>query len=185
MLQLRRAKEEYAVVLDFLQHGYLEDLRPMHRKESVAQVLGKSFFTLLEIIPSVQLKPYDEIYIGEGKRDKVTYIKGILDFNRMTQTAKSELPFVIEKIVETREKEFVQFFNTAGPISLRAHQLELLPGVGKKHAQALLEERQKKPFESFEEIKQRVPSVDAKKVVIDRIVEELENKDRHRLFVRR
>jgi|SRR3989304_4214177 len=185
MLQLRRAKEEYAVVLDFLQHGYLEDTRPMHRKESVAQVLGKSFFTLLEIIPSVQLKPYDEIYIGEGKRDKVTYIKGILDFNRMTQTAKSELPFVIEKIVETREKEFVQFFNTAGPISLRAHQLELLPGVGKKHAQALLEERQKKPFESFEEIKQRVPSVDAKKVVIDRIVEELENKDRHRLFVRR
>jgi len=185
MIPMRRAKEEYAVVLDMLQHGYLEDSRPMHKKESVAQVLGKSFFTLLEVIPTVQLKPYDEIYIGEGKRDKVSYIKGILDFNRLTQTAKSELPFVIEKIVESKERDFVQFFNTSGPISLRAHQLELLPGVGKKHAQALLEERQKKPFETFEEIKQRVPSVDPKKVVIDRIMAELENKDRHRLFVRR
>jgi putative nucleotide binding protein len=185
MLQVRRAKEEHAVVLDFLQHGYLGDSRPMHKKESVAQVLGKGFFTLLEIIPSKQLRPYDEVYIGEGKRDSVEYIKGILDFNRLTQTAKSELPFVIEKIVEAREKEFVQFFNNAGPISLRAHQLELLPGVGKKHAQALIEERQKKAFESFADIKQRVPSVDPKKAVIDRIVEELENKDRHRLFVRR
>src|SRR3990170_6568266 len=113
MIPQRRAKEEYAVVLDYLQHGYSEDYRPMHKKEQIAQVIGKSFFTLLEIVPSVQLKPYDEVYIGEGKRDKVTYINGILDFNRMTQTAKSELPFVIEKIVETREKEFVQFFNTA------------------------------------------------------------------------
>src|SRR3989304_507323 len=157
MIPIRRAKEEYAVVLDFLQHGYLEDSRPMHKKETVAQVLGKSFFTLLEIVPNTQLKPYDEIYIGEGKRDKVVYIKGVLFFDRLTQTAKSELPFIIEKIVETMEKEFVQFFNTAGPISLRAHQLELLPGIGKKHAQALLEERQKKPFESFEEITKRGP----------------------------
>lgn len=185
MMPIRRAKEEYAVVLDFLQHGYLEDSRPMHKKESVAQVLGKNFFTLLEIIPTVQLKPYDEIYIGEGKRDQVAYIKGILDFFRLTQTAKSELPFIIEKIVETKEKEFVQFFNTSGPISLRAHQLELLPGVGKKHAKSLLDERQKKPFESFEDIHQRVPSVDPKKAAVDRIMAELENKDRHRLFVRR
>jgi len=60
-----------------------------------------------------------------------------------------------------------------------------LPGVGKKHSQSLLDERKKKPFESFEDIRKRVPAVDAKKVIVDRILGELEDKDRHRLFVRR
>ena len=185
MMQQRRAKEENAIVLEYLKHGYIEDSRPMHKKESVAQIIGKSFFTLLEIVPSVELKPYDEVYIGEGKRDKVLYIKGVLPFDKLTQTAKTELPFIIEKIVAVNEKQYVDYFNTAGPISLRAHQLELLPGVGKKHATSLLNERQKKPFESFEDIKKRVPAVDPKKAVIERIMEELQDKDRHRLFVRR
>jgi putative nucleotide binding protein len=63
--------------------------------------------------------------------------------------------------------------------------LELLPGVGRKHSQALLDERQKKPFESFDDIRKRVPAVDPKKAIIERIMEELQEKDRHRLFVRR
>lgn len=185
MIPQRRTKEENAIVIEYLKHGYSEDSRPMHKKEPVAQVIGKSFFTLLEIVPSVELRPYDEVYIGEGKRDKVLYIKGILSFDRLTQTAKTELPFVIEKIMMANEKQFMDFFNTSGPISLRAHQLELLPGVGKKHSQALLDERQKKPFESFEDIKQRVSAIDPKKVVADRILDELQDKDRHRLFARR
>lgn len=185
MIPQKRNKEEYVVILDYLHHGYLEDSRPMHRKEPVAQAIGKSFFTLLEIVPSAQLKPHDEVYIGEGKRDKVAYIKGTVFYNRLTQTAKAELPSVIEKIIQLNEKLYVQFFNTAGPISLRAHQLELLPGVGKKHAQSLVDERAKKPFESFEDIKKRVSAVDPMKVIVDRILSELEDKDRHRLFVRR
>jgi putative nucleotide binding protein len=185
MMQQRRAKEENAIVLEYLKHGYLEDSRPMHKKEPAAQVIGKSYFTLLEIVPSVELKPYDEVYIGEGKRDKVLYIKGILPFDRLTQTAKTEIPFMIEKIVMSDEKHYIDFFNNSGPISLRAHQLELLPGVGRKHSQALLDERQKKPFESFDDIRKRVPAVDPKKAIIERIMEELQEKDRHRLFVRR
>jgi putative nucleotide binding protein len=185
MVEQKRSKEEYAIVLDYLHHGYLEDSRPIHKKEPIAQVIGKSFFTLLEIVPSTQLKPHDEIYIGEGKRDKVAYIKGILSLDKLTPTARAELPSVIQKIVEANEKKFVQFINTAGPISLRAHQLELLPGVGKKHAQELIEERQKKAFESFEDIRKRVPAIDPKKVITDRIIAELEGKDRHGLFVRR
>lgn len=185
MIPQKRNKEEYVVVLDYLHHGYLEDSRPMHRKEPIVQAIGKSFFTLLELVPSVQLKPHDEVYIGEGKRDKISYIKGTLSPDRLTHTARAELPSVIQKIVEANEQLFVQFINNSGPISLRAHQLELLPGVGKKHAQALLDERQKKPFESFDDIRKRVPSVDPKKVIIDRILAELEEKDRHRLFVRR
>ena len=43
MQQKPRAREEYAIVLDFLQHGYAEDSRPFHRKEPVVQAIGKTF----------------------------------------------------------------------------------------------------------------------------------------------
>ena len=43
-----RKKEEEAIVLDFLQHGYSHDNRPMHQKTSIAHAIGKANFTLLE-----------------------------------------------------------------------------------------------------------------------------------------
>ena len=122
--------------MDFLPHGYSEDSRPFHKKEAIVQAVGRSKFTLLELVPSTGsfLKPYDEVYIGEGKRDKISYIKSTLQAFRLTQTAKTELPFIVEKIVELDETRFIEFFNKAGPISLRSHTFELLPGVGKRSA---------------------------------------------------
>jgi len=182
-----RMREEYAIVLDFLQHGYADDSRPFHRKEPIVQAIGKSFFTLLELVPAegIKLKPYDEVYIGEGKRDKISYIRGTLFATKLTQTAKSELNFIIEKIVMANEAKFIEFINKAGPISLRAHMLELLPGIGKKHSLELLNAREKEPFKSFEDIKTRVTSIpEPNKVIVQRIMDELEGKDRYRLFVR-
>ena len=37
------------------------------------------------------------------------------------------------------------------------HKLELIPGIGKKHTQMILEEREKEPFKNFEDLKERVP----------------------------
>jgi putative nucleotide binding protein len=182
-----RAKEEKAIVLDFLKNGYPADSRPLHQKEAVVQALGKDHFTLFELVPKAdaELKPHDEVYIGEGERDKIEWIKGILLAEKLTQTAKSELKFIIEEMVNQNEEKFVNFFNYSGPISLRAHTLELLPGIGKRHARELLEEREVRPFVSFEDIKTRVTSVsDPKKLVIKRIMDELEDKDRFKLFVR-
>ena len=180
-------KEENALVLDFLQHGYSEDSRPLHKKEPIIQALGQDHFVLLELIaaPGVFLKPYDVVYVGDGKREQVKYIKGTLDPKKLTQTAKTELPFIIKKLVEGKEEKFIEFFNKSGPISLRAHQLELLPKIGKRHAEALLDARREKPFESFEDIKARVSSVqDPIGIVVQRIIDEIEGKDRYRLFVR-
>lgn len=187
MQQRPRMREEYAVVLDVLQHGYADDSRPFHRKEPVVQAIGKSFFTLLELVPAegIKLKPYDEVYIGEGKRDKISYIRGTLFASRLTQTAKNELNFVIEKIVLTNEAKFIEFINKAGPISLRAHMLELLPGIGKKHSEELLKERTKALFTNFDDVKKRVTAIsDPIKVIVQRIMDEIEGKDRYRLFVR-
>ena len=180
-------KEEIAIVLDFLPHGYPFDSRPMHQKTAVAQAIGKNFFTLLELVPKKGefLQPHEEVYIGEGKRDKIHHIMGKIPLSKLTQTAKMELDFVAEKMVDANEKRFVEFFNNAGPINMRLHQMELLPGIGKKHTTMILEEREEKPFESFEDIKGRVKLVpDPKKTIMRRIYVELNNEDKHRLFVR-
>jgi len=184
---VRRVKEEYAIVLDYLKHGYSEDSQPSHIREAIVQAIGEEHFVLLELVPSpdISLKPNDRVYIGEETRDKISYIKGVISKDRLTQTAVSELPFIIEKLVDTKEEQFVEFFNTCGPISLRAHQLELLPGIGKRHARDLIDARGEQPFVSFEDINKRVTSVpNPKKAVIQRILLELDDGDRHKLFVR-
>ena len=182
----RRSKEEYVIVLDFLKHGYSEDSRSFHQREPIVQVIGKKHFVLLELVtqPDTILKPHDEVYIGEGERTQVAYIKGILRHEKLTQTARSELPFVVEKLVGKKEDYFVEFFNKCGSVSLRAHQLELLPGVGKRHTSEILKDREEEQFTSFEDIKKRVKSVpNPKKLIVDRILKEIEGGDRYKLFV--
>jgi putative nucleotide binding protein len=92
---------------------------------------------------------------------------------------------VLSKAVKEKEAKYIDFFNKAQAMNTRLHQLELLPGFGKKHCQAFLDERDKKPFESFEEIKIRVSGIpDPQKAIEKRIFEELTEIQRHNLFIR-
>jgi putative nucleotide binding protein len=178
-------KEEQAIVLDYLPHGYPMDKRPLHMKTAIAQAIGKNHFVLLELVPKrgQSLQPHEEVYIGEGKRDKIHHILGKITLSKLTETAKSELNFIIKKLVTDNEKKFIDFFNNAQPINLRRHQLELLPGVGKKHMQEILEKREEKAFESFEDIRNRVKLMpDPEKTIIKRILLELEG-EKHNIFV--
>lgn len=179
-------KEEKAIILDFLPNGYPFDKRPMHMKTAIAQAIGKEHFILLELVPKkgIFLQPYEEVYMGEGKRDKIHHIVGKLAMDRLTETAKGELDHLIKDNVEKDEKRFVDFFNKAQPMNTRMHQIELLPGIGKKHMWQILEEREKKKFESFEDIKKRIRLMpDPEKAVIKRILIEIEGKDKYKLFV--
>jgi putative nucleotide binding protein len=179
-------KEEIAIVLDFLPNGYPFDDRPMFRKTAIAQAMGKEHFSLLELVPKkdVALQPNEEVYIGEGKRDKIHHIIGKIPFEKLTQTAKQEVEFIIKDIVEKNENKFVDFFNKAQPLSTRMHQLELLPGLGKKHMWEIIEVRKEKPFESFIDIKKRVKLMpDPERAIVKRILNEMMGAEKHRLFV--
>jgi len=174
-------KEEKAIILDFLPHGYPLEGRMM----PVAQAIGTEHLTLLQLVPrrgeTLQLK--EEVYIGSGKRDKISYILGILPKEKLTETAKYQIEDFVKKIIVEREKKFVEFFNKAEAINTRLHQLELLPGFGKKHTEAIIEERDKNLFESFEDIKKRVKNIpDPKKVIEKRLIEELTEPVKYRLF---
>lgn len=181
----QKVKEEYAIVLDFLPHGHPFDTKPSHLKQPIAQAIGKNHFILLELVPKKGnfLQPYEEVYTGDGKRDKIHHIQGKINYDRLTQTSKSELDFIIKELVDKNEKKFVEFFNNAGPINTRRHQVELLPGIGKKHMWELIEERKKKEFKDFKDIKKRVKLMpDPEKAVIKRILIELQGKDKYKLF---
>ena len=176
-------KEEIAIVLDYLPYGY-----PLEKNMiPVVQAIGKTNFTLLQIVPrkGVKFELKEEVYIGDGKRDKVLFIKGRLPREKLTETAKTQLNEIVYENVEKDEKKFVDFFNTAQAINTRLHQFELLPGFGKKHTKAIVEARDEKEFSSFEDIKNRAAGIpDPKKAIEKRIAEELTEIKRINLFIK-
>lgn len=178
-----QVKEEYAIILDVVlssQHSFKDN--------EIAQAVGTNTYTLLELVPKpgVILKTGDKVYIGDGKREEIQYIKKSISSEKLSASARSELIFVLTEIVKSKEEEFVKFFNNAGPITIRKHSLELVSGIGKKHLSELLEERYVKPFENFEDISKRCPYLpDPAKAVAQRILYEIEGKDELKFFIRR
>jgi len=181
--------EEIAYVLDFLPHGKpgaRPVTRPGYRVGAYVQVIGRDYFTLLEAVvrEGVVLKPFDPVYVGKVFRDQITYIIGRIGYDELTSTAKLELVSVVEKIVINREEWFVQFFNTAQPVTPRMHSLELIPGVGKKYMWQIINEREKSPFKSFEDLQKRTGIPNPSKLLTKRVVEELASEGKYRLFTR-
>jgi len=176
-----KEKEEYAIILDYLPYGY-----PLEGKMMpIAQAIGENNFTLLQLIPrkGTTLQQKEKVYIGDGKRDKIYYILGRLPPEKLTENGKFQLEEFIGKVVEEKESKFVEFFNKSTAINTRVHQIELLPGYGKKHMKEILDMRKQKAFESFEDIKKRIPNIpDPKTAIQKRIFQELIGGERHRLF---
>ena len=177
--------EEYAYVLDYLPHGRPGTDR-RYRAGALVQVVGEEYFTLLEAIvkETVTVRVSDRVYVGKEAREKITYIIGRIGYEELTSTAKMELPSVVEKMVSNRENLFVNFFNTTQAITPRMHSLELLPGIGKKYMWQIINEREREPFKSFEDLQQRANIPNPAKLIAKRIVEELSEESKYRLFIR-
>ena len=181
--------EEFAYVLDYLPQGRADD--KSYHKTPLAIAVGETEFKLLELIPKTNaiITIGERIYIGkeQEKRDKVMSVKRRISYADLTNAAQNELPFTLENIVNSREKDFIKFFNQAESISTRLHSLELLPGLGNKTMWNILDERKKKPFESFHELTERVKTVhNPQKMIAGRIVVELQERfEKHKLFVAR
>lgn len=175
------SKDENAIILEYLPNGY-----PLEKKMiPIAQAVGEINLTLLELVPrrGVELKIGEKVYIGEGKRDKIYYILGRLNKEKITESAKEQLKDFIRNVVKEQEKKFIEFFNKAEAINKRIHQIELIPGIGKKHMQEILKQRKEKGFESFEDMKKRVQNLpDPEKAIEKRIFRELTTLERYNLF---
>ena len=181
----RQLYEENAYILDYLRFGK-PGTRGKFRAGAVVQMIGENYFTLLEanVRSGSELKPLDKVYVGKESREEITYILGRIGYDELTANARMELEHVLEKIVLSREKWFVNFFNVAQPITPRMHALELIPGIGKKYMWNILDGRDKRPFESFEDLQNRVNVPSPAKLIAKRIIEELSGESKYRLFTR-
>ncbi len=178
-------KDEFGVVLDYMPYGNPSDRHPHHRSRAIAQVIGTKYFSLVEIFPlkNVQLSIGERIPIASSPETPGHPISERITYEDLTSVARDNLPKILRDIVIQKERVFVAFFNVAEPINIRLHSLELLPGVGKKTLMVILEERNKKPFESFDDIQKRTRINDPAKLIVDRILSELQRTEKYYLFV--
>ena len=97
----------------------------------------------------------EKIYIGKEGRTKVQSVLGKMDYEKTSDSTKNEIPKVVESIVTTNEKKFVDYINNAQPLTPRVHALELIPGIGKTYMNVIIKEREKEPFQSYHDIQER------------------------------
>ena len=176
------------------EHAYVLDINPIGKSTTVrgkegiiVTAIGEYRLTLLEIlgVANSTFEIGEKIYIGKEGRTKVLSVLGKMDYEHISSSAQSELNTVIENIVTVNELKFVTYLNNAQPLTPRIHALELIPGIGKTYMKTMLEEREKKKFESYQDLQERVGFKDPVKHISERIMDELTGQSRMNLFVKR
>ncbi|NPA22353.1 MAG: DUF655 domain-containing protein [Candidatus Micrarchaeota archaeon] len=169
--------EEFAYVLDIV---------PFGDREGTAVYLIGLKYTLLKAKAKekVPIKIGQRTYVGKDleKREIVEKIRGRVDYDNLSEGARQNLKDVLKLIVKEKEKEFVEFLNKAKAISVRTHQLDFIPYVGKKTKKAILAEREKRPFESFEDVKART-GMDPVEAFAEKLYREISGRDVVKFFV--
>ena len=182
--QLRKY-EEYAYVVDSKSRS--KSITVNGRTGIIVIAIGEERLTLLEIL-GIENSTFDageRVYIGKEGRTKVQSVLGKMDYAKISDSAKNEIPRVIELIVTKNEKKFVNYINNAQPLTPRIHTLELIPGIGKTYMNVIIKEREKELFESFHDIEKRVGLKEPIKHLSERIIEEISGEARINLFVKR
>ncbi|MCY4491419.1 MAG: DUF655 domain-containing protein [Thaumarchaeota archaeon] len=180
-----RRYEEHAYVLDFNPRGKSSTIRG--KEGIIITAIGEDRLTLLEIlgVPNTTFELGEKIFIGREGRTKVLSVLGKANLDSLSPSAQGELSSVVEIIVTDNEAKFIEYLNNAGPLTPRTHALELIPGIGKTYMKTLLEERERKKFESYADLQERVGLNDPISHISQRILDELTGESRMNLFVKK
>jgi len=177
-----------AVVLDYLPHGRPDDDRPAYQKSALAHAIGEATLGLYELTlaEDAEISIGDRVRIDPDADGRVTRAREV-DYDELSRGATQELEYAVAELIDANEERFVNFYNGAQPITLRLHQLNLLPGIGKKLRNKIIDERKRAPFEDFEDLADRVGGLHRpKEVLVERIIEELRDEDlKYKTFVGR
>ena len=174
--------ESRILVLDYLPEG--KGFGQTKQREPIIQGIGATWFTLLELTTERKgnYPQFEEMVIQGDEKSPIKQVKRRLSIDDLTNTGYQSLEEAVLRIINKNEKRFVSFFNKAQPITNRIHSLQLIPGIGKKLMWEILETRKGMPFVSFSDIEERVKISDIRKMVLNRILQELEEEEKHRLF---
>jgi len=184
--QSSKKYEEEAIVLEVISPD-MNRRRGKYSDAHILQVVGTSWFTLLEIIPEDPnvIMLGDAIKLGKDERNKIKTIIGRIGYDDLTRVAELQLDETIDLILEKYEEKFVTWLNKSTPISLRLHSLHLIKGIGPKSLTKILNERKVRDFESYEDFEERTGVSHIKSLIKQRILDELTDPDeKHYLFTR-
>lgn len=180
----REGDTREVLVLDYLPHGRADDDRPQYQKDPLAHGIEPATFGLVELA----LTPESSLTIGTTVQiappeESIERVREI-EYADLSGGAQSELEHVVADLVEANEDRFVEFFNEAGPITLRLHQLNLLSGIGDKLRDTILDERERNEFTDLDDLDERVDGLhDPKGILVDRIIAEIQDDDvKYKLF---
>ncbi|MBT4058743.1 MAG: DUF655 domain-containing protein [Euryarchaeota archaeon] len=110
----------------------------------------------------------------EGESEKISIVLGKGRHKELPNTAQMVLLDVIKDILTENPKPSLTFYNRAGPVSLKFHAFQLLPGIGVKKAKKMMQSRTSMGWFSFEEVDEAC-EIDSLQLISERLVEELED----------
>lgn len=170
-------------ILDYLPHGDENDRRPIHARKPLIQAIGEKELVLLELIPKEgEVPPMIGAVVTAGGEDGMRIKKRLL-YEDLSRGAKLELPVALEEIMDADTARFMTVFNQPQAMSPRLNTLNLIPGIGEKHMWDIINQGREKPFESFQDIEQRIPTLyDPKQKMIERILRELKGEEKYYLL---
>ena len=150
-------------------------------KGGVATVMTEKtlVFCRVKVKGSDVMTVNQRIYIGKdrSKREAISAIIGMAHLDKMSNMAKADLPALVQMFVEEHGQYFVdEFYNKAGPMSLKQHSYELLPDVGPVKARNMVKARdQVGVFASMDELNS-LAKIKGAELLAQRFVEEMEDK---------
>ena len=182
--QLRKY-EEYAYVLDFKSRS--KSITVRGKTGIIITAIGEERLTLLEVlgVEDTIFEVGERIYIGKEGRSKIQSVLGKMTYEKISFSAKNEIPEIVKSIVIKNEQRFVDYLNNAQPLTPRVHALELIPGIGKTYLNSIIQEREKKPFQNYDDIESRAGLKEPIKHLTQRILEEISGETRMNIFVKR
>jgi putative nucleotide binding protein len=162
--------------------------RPADRDEDdsrYVQAVGESGFMLLELAAAedADLSPGDRLAVEGAAFNSVTRR---LTYQTLTQDAQDRLKATIAAIIGDNEQRFIGWYNNAQPIGLRKHQLDVLPDIGDKRREAIIDAQRQRPFVDFADLETRVDSLyDPQALLVERALTELREVEeaRYKLLV--
>jgi len=110
----------------------------------------------------------------EVESGKIALVLGKGRYRELPNQAQAAINDVMKEILSENPKSCMEFYNRAGPVSLKFHAFQLLPGIGQKKATQMMKSRVSAGWMTFEEVDEAC-TIDSLQLIVERLVEELQD----------
>ena len=136
------------------------------------QALTEPSFYLVRsrVVNAEEIEQGSEISIESGEIGPISEIR----FKDLSQASQGELTDSILKSISSDPYRHLMFYNSAGPMSLKFHSFQLLPGVGNSKAMQMVKNRGGNGWSTFEQVDESC-GIESARLLAERYVKEMED----------